>query len=115
MNRVLDSARHTGGAPVLQQLRQADGSGAPGTVMNYLALHVDHIVLECAHRPPRTGRGVPDLEPKIGFGLERGRHQGHRDRIADQIARAIERAEGMLGTPGRVKLHLKSCGFYNNT
>ena len=38
--------------------------------MKYLnALHADHVVLECAHRPLEELQVFKDLKPEVGFGL----------------------------------------------
>ena len=73
--------------------------------MRYLnALHADHVVLECAHRPPEELAVFKDLKPEIGFGLGVVDIKATEVESADAVARAIERAEQMLGA-GRVKLH----------
>src|SRR5215470_16256871 len=72
-------------------------------LIGYLnALHVDHIVMENAHRPVEELEVFKDLRPEIGFGL--GVVDIKRTTIeqADTIARSIERADKVLG-PGRVK------------
>ena len=78
--------------------------GSWGQLMNYLnALHVDHIVMENAHRPPEELAVFKDLRPEIGFGLGVVDIKRTEVEIADAIARAIERADKVLGAgPGEV-------------
>jgi 5-methyltetrahydropteroyltriglutamate--homocysteine methyltransferase len=80
--------------------------------MNYLnALHADHVVLECAHRPVDELLAFRDLKPEIGFGLGVVDIKVTDVESADQVARAIERAEKLLGA-GRVKYIHPDCGFW---
>ena len=61
-----------GRPPVLRQLRRPDRSRrATGTqLIDYLnALHVDHLVLECAHRPAEELAAFSDLKPRDRLGL----------------------------------------------
>ena len=81
-------------------------------LMGYLnSLHVDHVVMENAHRPPDELAVFRELRPEIGMGLgvvdiKRTDVEG-----ADDIARAIERAERAIG-PGRVRYIHPDCGFW---
>ena len=75
------------------------------------ALDVDHVVLECAHRPPEELAVFKDLDPKIGFGLGVVDIKANEVESADDVARAIERAEAMLGR-GRVAWIHPDCGFW---
>jgi 5-methyltetrahydropteroyltriglutamate--homocysteine methyltransferase len=71
-------------------------------LMAYLnALDADHVVLECAHRPPEELAVFKELDPKIGFGLGVVDIKANAVESADEVARAIERAEATLGR-GRV-------------
>ncbi len=80
--------------------------------MRYLnALHADHVVLECAHRPPEELAVFKDLKPEIGFGLGVVDIKATEVESADAVARAIERAEQMLGA-GRVRYIHPDCGFW---
>jgi 5-methyltetrahydropteroyltriglutamate--homocysteine methyltransferase len=86
--------------------------GTWAKLMNYLnALEVDHIVMETAHRPPSELAVFKDLRKDIGFGL--GVVDIKRTEIEKpgDIARAIERAEKVLGK-GRVKYIHPDCGFW---
>ncbi len=91
---------------------QSIQKGSWAKLMDYLnALRVDHVVMECAHRPPEELAVFRDLRKEIGFGL--GVIDVKRTEIesADEIARAIERAEKTLGH-GRVKYIHPDCGFW---
>ena len=74
---------------------------AAGTqLIGYLnALHVDHIVMETAHRPAEELAVFRDLRPEIGFGLGVVDIKSTEIETADQIARAIERAETRCSAP----------------
>jgi 5-methyltetrahydropteroyltriglutamate--homocysteine methyltransferase len=81
-------------------------------LLGYLnALHVDHIVMENAHRPVEELAAFKELRPEIGMGL--GVVDIKRTDIegADAIAGQIERAAGLLGQ-GRVKYIHPDCGFW---
>jgi 5-methyltetrahydropteroyltriglutamate--homocysteine methyltransferase len=81
-------------------------------LMNYLnALHADHIVMECAHRPLEELHAFRELKPEIGFGLGVVDIKDNEIESADQIARSIERAEKVLGA-GRVRYIHPDCGFW---
>jgi 5-methyltetrahydropteroyltriglutamate--homocysteine methyltransferase len=91
---------------------QSIQKGTWAKLMDYLnALRVDHVVMECAHRPPEELAVFRDLRKDIGFGL--GVIDIKRTEIesADEIARAIERADEILGR-GRVKYVHPDCGFW---
>jgi 5-methyltetrahydropteroyltriglutamate--homocysteine methyltransferase len=114
INRVLDAVRSTPavhlcfgnyGGQVVQR-------GAWAQVLDYLnALHVDHVVLECAHRPTQELEVFRDLRPEIGFGLGVIDIKTTGVESPDAIARAIERAETVLGA-GRVRYVHPDCGFW---
>jgi 5-methyltetrahydropteroyltriglutamate--homocysteine methyltransferase len=114
INRVLDAVRGTAavhlcfgnyGGQTVQQ-------GTWGALLNYLnALHADHVVLECAHRPADELRVFKDLRPESGFGLGVVDIKATDVESADQVARAIERAESILGA-GRVRYIHPDCGFW---
>ena len=114
MNRVLDAVKGTpavhlcfgnyGGQTVQQ--------GRWDHLMNYLnTLHADHVVLECAHRPPAELQAFKELKPNIGFGLGVIDIKATDVESADEVARAIERAEKVLGA-GRVRYIHPDCGFW---
>jgi 5-methyltetrahydropteroyltriglutamate--homocysteine methyltransferase len=114
LNRVLDAIRTTPavhlcfgnyGGQVVQK-------GTWAQLVEYLnALHVDHVVLECANRPTRELEALTELRPEIGLGL--GVIDIKRTEIEspDAIARAIEHAETVLGA-GRVRYVHPDCGFW---
>ena len=86
--------------------------GTWGDLMKYLnALHVDHIVMENAHRPAEELDVFKGLRPEIGFGLGVVDIKQTVIESADDIARAIERADKVLGS-GRVKYIHPDCGFW---
>jgi 5-methyltetrahydropteroyltriglutamate--homocysteine methyltransferase len=72
---------------------------------------VDHIVMETAHRPPDELEVFRGLRPEIGFGLGVVDVKSTGIESADAIARALERAETVLG-PGRVRYVHPDCGFW---
>ena len=91
---------------------QSVQSGTWEQLMRYLnALHADHVVLECAHRPPEELAVFKALRQGIGFGLGVIDIKATEVESADAVARAIEHAESVLG-PGRVKYIHPDCGFW---
>lgn len=86
--------------------------GGWGQLIRYLnMLHVDHIVMENAHRPAEELEVFKELHPEIGFGLGVVDIKQTVIESAEDIARAIERAERVLGC-GRVKYIHPDCGFW---
>jgi 5-methyltetrahydropteroyltriglutamate--homocysteine methyltransferase len=114
INRVLDAVKTT---PAVHLCFGNYGGQSPqrGTwakLMNYLnALHVDHVVLECAHRPPEELAVFKDLRPEIGMGLGVVDIKRTEIESAESIARAIEAAERTIGA-GRVRYIHPDCGFW---
>jgi len=91
---------------------QSIQKGTWGKLMNYLnALKCDHIVMETAHRPAEELAVFRDLNPKIGLGLGVVDVKLTEIESADTIARAIERAETVVGQ-GRVTYIHPDCGFW---
>jgi len=91
---------------------QSIQKGGWAKLLDYLnALRVDHIVMECAHRPPEELAVFKELRKEIGFGLGVVDIKRTEIETADGIARSIERAEKMLGR-GRVKYVHPDCGFW---
>jgi 5-methyltetrahydropteroyltriglutamate--homocysteine methyltransferase len=81
-------------------------------LIEYLnGLHVDHIVMENAHRPVEELEVFKGLRPEIGFGLGVVDIKQTVIEQADVIARSIERAAKVLG-PGRIKYIHPDCGFW---
>ena len=91
---------------------QSIQKGGWAKLLEYLnALRVDHIVMECAHRPAEELAVFKELRKDIGFGLGVVDIKRTEVETADQIARSIERAEKTLGR-GRVKYVHPDCGFW---
>ena len=114
MNLVLDAVT---GTPAVHLCfgnygGQTVQKGTWDRLIGYLnALHADHVVLECAHRPPEELQAFAELDPRIGFGLGVIDIKATDVESADQVARAIERAESTLGA-GRVRYVHPDCGFW---
>ena len=86
--------------------------GGWAKLIDYLnALQVDHVVMECAHRPPQELAVFKELRKDIGFGLGVVDIKRTEIESPEQIARAIERAEKTLGR-GRVRYVHPDCGFW---
>lgn len=91
---------------------QSVQGGTWDKLINYLnALHVDHIVMENAHRPIDELAVFKDLRPEIGLGLGVVDIKVNQVETAEGIARAIEAAEAILG-PGRITFINPDCGFW---
>ena len=91
---------------------QSVQSGTWNNLINYLnVLHVDHIVMETAHRPLDELAVFKELRPEIGLGLGVVDIKVNQVESADEIARAIERAEQIFGV-GRVTYINPDCGFW---
>ena len=114
MNRVLDAVKTVPAVHLCfgNYGGQSIQKGNWGKLIDYLnALHVDHIVMENAHRPIEELTAFRGLRPEIGFGLGVVDVKSTEVESADAIARAIERAEGVLGH-GRIKYIHPDCGFW---
>jgi 5-methyltetrahydropteroyltriglutamate--homocysteine methyltransferase len=74
-------------------------------------LHADHLVLELAHRPPSDLDALKDVNARIGIGLGVVDIKVNHVETPEEIARAIERAEKVLG-PARVRYVHPDCGFW---
>ena len=114
LNRVLDAVKTTPAVHLCfgNYGGQSVQSGTWESLIRYLnALHADHVVLECAHRPPDELEVFKALKPEIGFGLGVIDIKANEVESADEVARAIERAEKTLGA-GRVKYIHPDCGFW---
>lgn len=114
INKVLDAVK--GKAAVHLCFGNYGGQsiqrGSWSKLIAYLnSLHVDHIVMENAHRPVNELAVFKDLRPEIGMGL--GVIDVKRTEIerADDIAHAIERAEQAMGG-GRIKYIHPDCGLW---
>ena len=81
-------------------------------LIGYLnSLEADHIVMENAHRPADELQAFRDLKPELGFGLGVVDVKSTTVETAEDIARAIERAESVLGQ-GRVRYIHPDCGLW---
>jgi 5-methyltetrahydropteroyltriglutamate--homocysteine methyltransferase len=114
INRVLDAVKGKAAVHLCfgnyggQSIQQ----GSWAKLMDYLnALHADHVVMECAHRPAEELAVFRDLRPGIGLGLGVVDVKRTEVESAEEIARAIERAEKTLGA-GRVKYIHPDCGLW---
>jgi 5-methyltetrahydropteroyltriglutamate--homocysteine methyltransferase len=74
-------------------------------------LHVDHLVLETAHRPTSDLEALQDVDPRIRLGIGVVDVKINHVETAEEIAAALERAESVLG-PGRVGWIHPDCGFW---
>jgi 5-methyltetrahydropteroyltriglutamate--homocysteine methyltransferase len=94
INRVLDAVK---GKPAVHLCfgnygGQSIQKGSWAKLMDYLnALHADHVVMECAHRPAEELAVFRDLRPEIGLGLGVVDVKRTEVESAEEIARAIER------------------------
>ena len=87
-------------------------SGTWAALIRFLnALRADHLVLELAHRPAGDLEALKEIDPRLGIGLGMVDIKVNHIETPEEIARAIERAEGVLG-PGRVKYVHPDCGFW---
>jgi 5-methyltetrahydropteroyltriglutamate--homocysteine methyltransferase len=114
INRVLDAVKTTPAVHLCfgNYGGQSVQSGTWDRLMQYLnALHADHVVLECAHRPAEELEVFKELRPEIGLGLGVVDIKATEIESAEAVARAIERAEKTLGA-GRVKYIHPDCGFW---
>jgi 5-methyltetrahydropteroyltriglutamate--homocysteine methyltransferase len=75
------------------------------------ALHVDHLVLELAHRPVEDLQALKGVDSRIKIGIGVVDIKTNHVETAEEIARAIERAETVLGA-GRVGWVHPDCGFW---
>ena len=114
INRVLDAVNTTPAVHLCfgNYGGQSIQKGRWENLINYLnALHVDHVVMETARRPADELAVFKQLRPEIGLGLGVIDIKATVIESADSIARAIERAENLLG-PGRVRYVHPDCGFW---
>jgi 5-methyltetrahydropteroyltriglutamate--homocysteine methyltransferase len=114
MNRVLDAVKTTPAVHLCfgNYGGQSIQKGAWNKLIDYLnALHVDHVVMENAHRPVEELAAFRDLRPEIGMGLGVVDIKATEVETPDQIARALERAESVIGQ-GRIKYIHPDCGFW---
>jgi 5-methyltetrahydropteroyltriglutamate--homocysteine methyltransferase len=74
-------------------------------------LHIDHVLPEMAFRGPEELVYFKDLKPEIGLGLGVIDIKKTTVETPEQIARAIEDAEKIVG-PGRITHLHPDCGFW---
>jgi len=74
-------------------------------------LHVDHLVLEMAHRPPQDLEPLKDVDPRIRIGIGVIDVKVNHIETPEEVAHAIERAETVLDR-GRVGWIHPDCGFW---
>ena len=116
INRVLDAVK---GIPAVHLCfgnygGQSVQKGTWDKLIRYLnALHADHVVLECAHRPPEELRAFADLDPRIGFGLGVIDIKVNTVETPEIVAKRIEAAARIVGD-GRIKWVNPDCGFWMN-
>lgn len=114
INIVLDSVKTTPAVHLCfgNYGGQTVQKGTWDKLINYLnAIHADHIVMENAHRPVEELVGFKALRPEIGLGLGVADIKVNQVETADDVARAIERAESILG-PDRIRYINPDCGFW---
>ncbi len=75
------------------------------------ALHVDHVVLEAAHRPDRDLDILRDVDSRIHLGIGVVDVKVNQVESPDEIAQRIQIAEKKLG-PGRIRWVHPDCGFW---
>jgi 5-methyltetrahydropteroyltriglutamate--homocysteine methyltransferase len=116
MNKVLKAVPKTAKAAVHLCFGNYGGQsiqkGGWNKLLDYLnALRVDHIVMEVAHRPPEELAVFKGLRSDIGLGLGVVDIKRTEIETPEAIARAVERAEKILGR-GRVRYIHPDCGFW---
>ncbi len=74
-------------------------------------LHADHVVLEMAHRPSEDLEALKNVDARLSLGIGVVDVKVNHIETADEIARALERAEKVLG-PGRVGWIHPDCGLW---
>jgi len=113
-NRVLDAFPRTRAVHLCfgNYGGQSIQKGSWAKLIDYLnSLHVDHVVMECAHRPAEELAVFRDLKPAIGMGLGVVDIKRTEIETAETVARAIEAAERTIGA-GRITYIHPDCGFW---
>jgi 5-methyltetrahydropteroyltriglutamate--homocysteine methyltransferase len=75
------------------------------------SLRADHLVLELAHRPASDLDALKEVDPRIGIGIGVVDIKVNHIETPEEIARALERAEKVLG-PNRIQFVHPDCGFW---
>src|SRR5205814_3527736 len=73
--------------------------------------YVDHVLLEMTRRGPEELAALKDIKPAISIGLGVIDVKSTVIEAPDEVARAIENAEKVLG-PGRLKYVTCDCGLW---
>ena len=114
INRVLDAVKATKAVHFCfgnyggQTIQKGDWTA----MISFLnSLHADHLVLELAHRPASDLEALKDVDAQLGIGLGVLDIKVNHVETPEEIARAIERAEKVLGA-GRVRFVHPDCGFW---
>lgn len=74
-------------------------------------LHVDHLVLELAHRSAADLEALKEVDPRIRLGIGVVDVKVNHVETPEEIARTLETIEGVLGQ-GRVAWIHPDCGFW---
>jgi 5-methyltetrahydropteroyltriglutamate--homocysteine methyltransferase len=114
INLVLDAVKTTPAVHLCfgNYAGQSVQGGNWDNLIKYLnALHVDHIVMENAHRPIEELAVFKELRPEIGLGLGVVDIKINQVESAGEIAKALEDADKLLGT-GRITYINPDCGFW---
>ena len=114
LNRVLDAVKSIPAVHLCfgNYGGQSHRKGTWRQLIDYLnALHVDHIIMEVAHRPAEELTAFRDIHPEIGLGIGVVDVKSTEIETADAIARSLERAASVLGA-GRIKYIHPDCGLW---
>src|SRR5256712_8648332 len=116
MNRVLDAVPKSAKAAVHLCFGNYGGQsiqkGSWAKLIDYLnALHVDHIVMECAHRPQGEMAGFKSLRPGIGLGIGVVGIKATRGGRAGEGGRPVGPGRETVGA-GRLRYVHPDCGFW---
>jgi 5-methyltetrahydropteroyltriglutamate--homocysteine methyltransferase len=114
INRVLDAVRGTKAVHLCfgNYGGQTIQTGTWAALTGFLnQLRADHLVLELAHRPPSALDELTEIDSRLGLGIGVVDVKINHIETADEIARAIERAEKKLGE-GRVRYVHPDCGLW---
>ena len=91
---------------------QSVQSGTWQKLIGFLnTLHVNHVVLELAHRPPEDLLALRQVHPEIKLGVGVVDIKVNHVETPDEVARRIEAAEKALG-PDRIGWVHPDCGFW---
>lgn len=91
---------------------QSIQKGEWSSLLDYLnALHVDHIVMECAHRPIADLKALRDVRDDIGLGIGVIDIKRNEVESPDAIAKSIDDAAHILGQD-RIRYVHPDCGFW---